>query len=215
MRQEKSRSAQVYYMQRKYSEFWRSYSRYEKYETFALCGCAVLASLVSLYVLRASQPILHGRYPYLPLWPAVILSIRYWGTIPSLLATVVGLIGVEYWFLAPYNSLAVENPADVVGMAGFLFGAGFLIVSSRSEEKLRRQLRDTIRTARSALRALLTAYVDTACGCKNEPRKTSFGHQTSCLAHPSTPVIMGAERSIRQLSLAEEDATDVSRRISL
>jgi K+-sensing histidine kinase KdpD len=178
---------------------------YEKYETLILCGWAVLASLASLYVLRSLQPILHGRYPYLPLWPAIILSIRYWGTIPSLLAAVVGLIGVDYWFLAPYNSLAVEDPADIVGMAGFLFGAGFLIVSTHSEKQLRSQMRDSIRTARSALQALLTAYADTVCACKNEPRKKNFGHQTTCLAHPSTPVVIGAERSIRMLSLVEED----------
>ena len=210
MRREKGTSARLYQMPRKTGAFESVKAFYQEYEICTLCGCAVLASLASLYLLRASQPILHGRYPYLPLWPAIILSIRYWGTVPSLLATAVGLLGIDYWFLAPYNSFSVDDPADIAGIAGFLVGAGFLIVSSRSDESFREGIRDSVRTARSAMQSLVAAYADTACRCGNRRRRGTLGHQTDCLAHPSTPVIMGAERSIKLLSMIEEEVGEPS-----
>ena len=73
--------------------------------------------------------------PFITLYPAVLLAASIGGGGPGIVATVLSALAADYWFLAPYGSLRIEAPGDVLAL-GIFTGTGlFLSVLS---ERLRR-----------------------------------------------------------------------------
>jgi signal transduction histidine kinase len=112
-------------------------------------GVASMAALVALMLGKLLAPSFDGQNPYHTVWAAVVFSAWYCGLGPSILAVVLALIGVWYWFLPPVGSFHLANPnAGIAGMLGFIAFSAFIValgeanrrslVRSRSaEEQLR------------------------------------------------------------------------------
>jgi signal transduction histidine kinase len=110
---------------------------------------AIGAALVALLIRQLMTPLLGENNPYHTAWAAVVFSAWYCGLWPSILTTLMSLLGVWYWFLPPIHSWTLQDPKTTIsGMVGFLFFSGMIIAlgesnrrsvarSKRSEEQLR------------------------------------------------------------------------------
>jgi K+-sensing histidine kinase KdpD len=84
-------------------------------------GLATLAAIVALWLRQLLSPLFRESNPYHTIWSAVVFSAWYCGLGPSMLTASIGLVGVWYWFLPPYNSFNLEDPkTEIPGMLGFL-----------------------------------------------------------------------------------------------
>jgi signal transduction histidine kinase len=89
---------------------------------------ALLAAITALFLRRLLAPVLGDQNPYHTAWATVVFSAWYCGVGPSILAVLVDLIGVWYWFLPPTGSWNLAAPsADLAGMAGFVIFSGFIV----------------------------------------------------------------------------------------
>ncbi len=177
---------------------------YESYATLLHLAYALLAAAAALCVTQALHPLLEGNHAYWPLWPVVILAARLWGPASAAVAAIAGWLGVWYWFIPPNNSFAIQNRSDLVGVVGFIAVSGLIIVSNLREYEMRHRVATVTRTVRTTTQALLDAYIQAACRCEDAAR----GHNLTCPAHWSVPVVIRAERSIQMLNglSAEADA---------
>ena len=99
-------------------------------------GLAVLATIVALLLREALTPLLGENNPYHTVWAAVVFSAWYCGLGPSVVTTVLSLVGVWYWFLPPTHSFALENPETAIsGMVGFLFFSSFIIALGEANRR--------------------------------------------------------------------------------
>ncbi len=186
---------------------------HNKYKSLMDIGCALLASVAALCLIRVLQPILHGNHPYLSLCPVIILAAWLWGPVAAGIAALVGWLGVWYWFVPPYGSFAVDNPADILGLLGFLLVAVLIVVATLDQQKRQRRFIASARTARSSMQTLLSGYLEAACRC--EHKSTHGGHQLTCPAHPNAPTVLRAERALRMLQSVEGDLTGSNPDISI
>jgi len=80
---------------------------------------SISAALVALVLRELLNPILGHDNPYHTIWIAVMLAAWYWGVGPAIAGTLVGMMGVWYRFLPPYNSFVVRNRSEIFGLIGF------------------------------------------------------------------------------------------------
>jgi signal transduction histidine kinase len=114
-------------------------------------GLAILIAILGLLLRALLSPLLGVSNPYHTAWAAVVLAAWYCGVGPSILATLISLAGVWYWFVPPMRSLTVVDPrAQFTGLAGFLVLSALIIAlgeaNRRSKEKSENELRERIRT---------------------------------------------------------------------
>jgi signal transduction histidine kinase len=114
-------------------------------------GPAILGGILALLLRSLLAPLLGNSNPYHTMWLAVVFSAWYCGVGPSVVTTVVGVVGVWYWFLPPTHSFGLLHPkAQISAMIGFLVFAGFIIAlgeaNRRSKERSERELRERTRT---------------------------------------------------------------------
>jgi signal transduction histidine kinase len=99
-------------------------------------GLAILAAIVALWLRQLLSPLLGEGNPYHTLWPAVVFSAWYCGLGPSILTASIGLAGIWYWFLPPYNSLHLQDPkAQISGMIGFVIFSGLIIALGETNRR--------------------------------------------------------------------------------
>jgi K+-sensing histidine kinase KdpD len=165
---------------------------------------AVLAAVMSLLLAHWLWSFMAGRYIFLPMLAAVVWSARSWGVIPSVAGALTALVGAWYCIVPPQYSFAVWDRADIVGLVVFACVSGLTIVALRGKVNTRAADCDAeaIKTARLAMQGLLSGYYQTVCKCEGG------GHKLGCMAHPSSPIIVNAERSIRWMYSVEESAEE-------
>ena len=123
---------------------------------------AVLATLVALFLRKMLAPLLGESNPYHTVWIAVVFSAWYCGVGPSVVSTLLSVVGVWYFFLPSFHSFALENPkVEISGMVGFLVFSGFNIAlgeanrrsKARSEREVaqRKQIEDELRKSHQEL----------------------------------------------------------------
>jgi PAS domain S-box-containing protein len=88
---------------------------------------AIAAALAALLLRELLIPLLGYRDPYHTVWLAVVFSAWYCGLGPSIVTTLLGTLGVWYWFLPPTASFAIRDRTDVYGVLGFLIFSGVII----------------------------------------------------------------------------------------
>ena len=110
-------------------------------------GIALLMTAAALLVRRALTPVFGNDVPYITLFPAVAFCAWYCGVGPSVLSTILGLIGVRYWFIAPVHSLRLESRAAAVGILMFLLCTVALVLMGEA----RRQREQTLWEAQGSL----------------------------------------------------------------
>ncbi len=96
---------------------------------------AVLAAIAALFLRELLTPLLGSHDPYESVWLAVVFSAWYCGLGPSIATTLLGILGVWYFFLPPRHSWIVQDPADRYGMLGFLFFSAAIIALGESNRR--------------------------------------------------------------------------------
>jgi signal transduction histidine kinase len=97
---------------------------------------AILAALGALAVRGLLGPLLGENNPYHTMWAAVVISAWYCGIGPSIVATLIGTLGVWYWFLPPYHSFALKDSKTAAsGIVGFVFFSGLIIALGESNRR--------------------------------------------------------------------------------
>jgi signal transduction histidine kinase len=99
-------------------------------------GLAILAAMAALFLRELLSPFLGTENPYHTVWAAVVFAAWYCGLGPAILATLVGGLGVWYWFLPPTRSFHLQDPkAQISGIVGFLFFSGLIIVLGEANRR--------------------------------------------------------------------------------
>jgi PAS domain S-box-containing protein len=125
--------------------------------TFSRYTMAVMATAISLFGRKLLDPFLGNFTPFITLYSGVAITAIYAGFGPAILATVLGLIGADYWFVPPRESFPLSSTPHIIGTLTYL-GVCILIAtagetSRRSKVKLNRaveQLQSKEETLRSA-----------------------------------------------------------------
>src|SRR5271154_3898927 len=96
---------------------------------------AVAATFAALYLRHLLAPLLGENNPYHTIWMAVVFSAWYCGVGPSIVTTVLGLLGVWYWFLPPAHSWVIPDRSQLFGALGFLVFSGAIIALGESNRR--------------------------------------------------------------------------------
>jgi PAS domain S-box-containing protein len=103
---------------------------------------ALLAALAALLLRHVLSPVLGVHLPYITLWPAVAFSAWYCGLGPAVIAVLVDLAGVWFWFLPRSQMFALESPiTGVPAIVGFLAVSVLIIVMGELNRRARNRER--------------------------------------------------------------------------
>lgn len=111
---------------------------------------AILAAVAALYLRYLLAPLLGELNYYHTVWPAVAFSAWYCGLGPSIVTTLVGALGVDYFFLHPAHSFVIHDRSQRYGLLGFLVFSSAIIALGESNRR------------GSAARLRLAAIVDSS-----------------------------------------------------
>lgn len=119
---------------------------------------ALLAAVAALWLRVLLAPLLGQSNPYHTVWLGVVFCAWFCGVGPSVVATLIMVLGIKYWFLPPTGSLMVADPRVYFGMAGFLLFAGVIITigdrARRTQAKLNKahdEMEETVRVRTAQL----------------------------------------------------------------
>ncbi|MBV9574018.1 MAG: DUF4118 domain-containing protein, partial [Acidobacteriales bacterium] len=90
-------------------------------------GLAILATIAALLLRALLQPFYGAENPYHTVWLAVMFAAWYCGTSPSIVAVLLGGLGIWYWFLPPTRSFGFKSQPEVLGMAGFFLLSAIIV----------------------------------------------------------------------------------------
>jgi signal transduction histidine kinase len=124
-------------------------------------SAALAATLLALLIAGAIMPLAGGYTVYLVLPAAVAFSAAYCGLAQSVLATVVALLGVRYWFISPSHSLSIPDAPQLIAILAFVLVSSVIVAIA---ERNRRNL-ETLRQSEKHLEDRLrerTAELDIA-----------------------------------------------------
>jgi PAS domain S-box-containing protein len=96
---------------------------------------AVFAAGVGLGVRGLLTPLLGQQNPYHTVWLAVVFSAWYCGLGPSIVTTLLGALGVWFWFLPPFHSFAAKSKTEFFGMLGYVVFSGAIIALGESNRR--------------------------------------------------------------------------------
>ena len=124
---------------------------------------AVAAVAVAFLVNSALHPLVGDRVGYALLLPAVAFSAWYCGIGPSIVATLLALVGSTYGFIPPIQPFRVFTLAEFVRALVFLFSSAAIVAMGEA----RRRQNERLRNEQGALEKRVqerTADLDTANG---------------------------------------------------
>jgi PAS domain S-box-containing protein len=110
-----------------------------KTQVAARYALAAGTAVAALYLRKLLNPLLGAQNPYHTLWLAMAFSAWYCGVGPSILALIIAVLGVGYWFLPPYGSFVIKNQPDLFGLLGFVIFSTVLIALGRSTRRVMEQ----------------------------------------------------------------------------
>ena len=96
---------------------------------------AMLAAVAALFLRDLLTPLLGNHNTYHTVWLAVVFSAWYCGLGPSIVTTLLGTLGVWYWFLPPPHSWIIQDRTDAYGLLGFLVFSGAIIALGESNRR--------------------------------------------------------------------------------
>jgi PAS domain S-box-containing protein len=100
---------------------------------YALAAGAAVAGLL---LRQALDPFLGHENPYHTMWLAVVFSAWYCGIGPSIVAVIIGAVGIWYWFLPPYHSFLIQSRVEFSGMLGFLILSAVIVALGESSRRI-------------------------------------------------------------------------------
>lgn len=97
---------------------------------------AVLAAVAALLLRKLLSPLLGTDNPYLTSWAAIVVSAWYLGIGPSVVCTLVSVLGVWYFFLPYFHSFVLKNPkTEISGMVLFSALSAFIIALGEANRR--------------------------------------------------------------------------------
>ncbi len=105
---------------------------------YALAAAAVVAAFL---LSSALHPLVGDRLGYVLLFPAVAFSAWYCGMGPSLVATVLALLGATYGYLPPIQPFRLLTIADLVRALGFVASSALVVFMGESRRRDNAKLR--------------------------------------------------------------------------
>jgi signal transduction histidine kinase len=101
---------------------------------------AVVAACLALLLRLLLTPLIGSDTPYFTLWLAVVFCAWFCGVGPSVIATVLMMLSVWYWFLPPLGSFALQSEQQAFGLGAFLLFAGVIITIGHRARKTQERL---------------------------------------------------------------------------
>lgn len=95
-----------------------------------------LAGIAALLLRRLLDPMVKDQDPYHSLWLAIIFTAWYCGVGPSIVAVVIGVAGVWFWFLPPYHSFWLRSSSDSFDVIVFLIFSAIVIAVGEATRRL-------------------------------------------------------------------------------
>ncbi len=103
---------------------------------------AIASVAVAFLVSSALHPLVGDGLGYVLIFPAVAFSAWYCGTGPSVVATILAVIGATYGFVAPIQPFRVLSVADLVRGLVFLACSALVVVMGESRRRHNEKLRN-------------------------------------------------------------------------
>ena len=97
---------------------------------------------VAFLLSSALHPLVGDGLGYVLIFPAVAFSAWYCGTGPSVVATILAVIGATYGFVAPIQPFRVLSVADLVRGLVFLACSALVVVMGESRRRHNEKLRN-------------------------------------------------------------------------
>jgi signal transduction histidine kinase len=99
-------------------------------------GLAAAAAIFALWFRQLLFPFLGADNPYHTAWAAVVFSAWYCGVGPSIVTTLLSLLGVWYWFVPPFGTFGIHDPKTAIsGMVGFLAFSAVIIALGEANRR--------------------------------------------------------------------------------
>ena len=121
---------------------------------------AVAFAVIAIVLRYWLNPFLGEDNPYHTAWVAVVLSAWYCGLGPSIVATLVTLLGVWRWLLPPEVSLGTMDRATFWGMFGFVVLSALIVTLGESARRSKAQQELTAKALRESEARLHVALQD-------------------------------------------------------
>jgi signal transduction histidine kinase len=115
---------------------------------------AILASAIALCLRDLLVPFLGESNPYLTAWLAVVFCSWYCGLGASIVAGILCVVGVDYFFLAPVHSFFIGSASERYGILCFMMFSATIIAlgeSNRRSVASRVLAEDRLKTANEGL----------------------------------------------------------------
>jgi signal transduction histidine kinase len=145
---------------------------------------AVTVACLALVLRFLLTPMVGSADLYHTIWLGVAFCAWFCGVGPSVVATVLMLLGVWYWFLPVYGSFALESPRELLGLSGFLLFAGVIIIIGQLARKTQERL--------NAARAELEGSV--------RERTAELAHASETLRHVTTRLLQLQDEERRRFA---------------
>jgi signal transduction histidine kinase len=110
-------------------------------------GLAILAVALGLLAAWPLDPLQSNQTPFLVLLCAIVFSALFCGIGPSMVALVLSLAGIRYWFLTPARTLSFHANSGLLDVLTFIFVTAVILLMA---ERHRRTIQN-LRNAQSAL----------------------------------------------------------------
>jgi signal transduction histidine kinase len=109
--------------------------------TSARYAIGLVATLVALLACLALAPLLDNYAPYATFFPAVAFCAWFCGLGPCILAVVLALFSVRYWFVSPVHSFQVLHFGQLSGMVAFAIGSSIIAAIAEAGRRENDRLR--------------------------------------------------------------------------
>ncbi len=120
---------------------------------------AALAALAALLLREMLSPWFGASNPYHTIWAAVVFAAWYCGVGPAVVATLIGALGVWYWFLPPFHSLRMQDPrSEISGSVGFVVLSGLIIALGEANRRTKARLESEIVERRRTEASLIEVH---------------------------------------------------------
>ena len=118
---------------------------------YAMGFAATAISLLGRWLL---DPFLGNFTPFITLYAAVAFSAIYAGFGPAILATILGVIGADYWFVAPRGSFPLWNVPYLVGTLTYLAVCVLIATAGETSRRSKAKLNSAVESLRQNEKAL-------------------------------------------------------------
>src|SRR6266705_2476247 len=135
-------------------------SRWERFLTssFGRYAMGFASTAICLLGRWLLDPFLGNFTPFITLYAAVAFSAIYAGFGPAILATILGLIGADYWFVPPRGSFPLANVPYLVGTLTYLAVCVLIAAAGETSRRSKAKLNTALQNLQRRDEALCAAH---------------------------------------------------------